>query len=173
MFLFFSKKKNPTVRLLTGFVASRDLWLAGVKGASSLSRSLSSLPVAFHCHRKNALNSQEWFCQDSQKETQIAPEHITHIARSRADPGTWVFPDRGSFVLWSPPDWKICMGFRSSATVQEGFERVRSIKCRSPAVTFTCSPPPLHSYQAQGPKKSNKKSPSRNSAQELMNTWRQ
>lgn len=46
-------------------------------------------------------------------------------------------------------------GFGSSATVQDGFERVLSIKCRSPAVTFTCSAPPLHSYQTQGQKKKN------------------
>lgn len=89
LLLFFSL--NPTVQLLTGFVASRDLWLTGVKGASALSRSLSSFPVSFHCHLKNALNSQEWFCQDSQEETQIASEHITHIARFSADWGTWVF----------------------------------------------------------------------------------
>lgn len=142
---------------MTGFVASGDLRLTGVKGASALSRSLSSLPVAFHCHLKNALNSQEWFCQDSQKKkkTHKLLQNTSPISHSPGPTGER--EDSGQRLLCTVKSTRLknLHGFRSSAAVQEGFERVPSIKGRSLAVTFTCSAPPLHSYQTQGWRKKN------------------
>lgn len=162
---------NPTaVQLLTGFVASRDLWLIGVKGASALSRSPSSFPVSFYCHLKNALNSQEWFCQDSQEKTQIASEHITHIARFRADWGTW---GSRTEVLCTVKSTRLknLHGFRSSPTVQEGSEHVLGIKYKSCHLQ-SCSHAIHYLYMLLRQKGKYYISCRKNS-QELMNTWRQ